>query len=153
MWLVIHIQLNHASRTMLVKQSAVMLWYKRDVNNDNDNISLYLNFNICVAAEVWISNVIPYFTVNVINYPRNECSRALPSLRWHHNGYGGVSNHQPHDCLLNRLFRHRSKKTSKLRVTGLCAGNSPGTGEFPAQRASYAENVFIWWRHHDVDIA
>ena len=60
----------------------------------------------------------------------------------------GVSNHQPHDCLLNRLFRHRSKKTSKLRVTGLCEGNSLGTGEFPAQRASNAENVSIWWRHH-----
>ena len=45
-------------------------------------------------------------------------------------------------------FRHRSKKTSKLRVTGLCVGNSPGTGEFPAQMASYAENVSIWWRHH-----
>ena len=41
------------------------------------------------------------------------------------------------------------KKTSKLRVTGLCAGNSPVTGEFPAQRASKAENVSIWWRHHD----
>ena len=35
------------------------------------------------------------------------------------------------------------KKTSKLRVTGLCAGNSPGTGEFPAQMASDAENVSI----------
>ena len=56
--------------------------------------------------------------------------------------------HQPHGCLLNRLFRRKSKKTSKLRVTGLCAGNSPGTGEFPAQMASYAENVSIWWRHH-----
>ena len=43
------------------------------------------------------------------------------------------------------------KKTSKLRVTGLCAGNSPGTGEFPAQMASYAENVSIWWRHHDLE--
>ena len=53
-----------------------------------------------------------------------------------------------HDCLLNRLFRHRSKKTSKLRVTGLCAGNSPVTGEFHAQRASNAVNVSIWWRHH-----
>ena len=28
------------------------------------------------------------------------------------------------------------------------AGNSPGTGEFPAQMASNAENVSIWWRHH-----
>ena len=70
------------------------------------------------------------------------------TLRWRHNDHAGVSNHQPHGCLLNRLFRRKSKKTSKLRVTGLCAGNSPGTGEFPAQMASYAENVSIWWRHH-----
>ena len=70
------------------------------------------------------------------------------SLRWRHNDHAGVSNHQPHGCLLNRLFGRKSKKTSKLRVTGLCAGNSPGTGEFPAQMASYAENVSIWWRHH-----
>ena len=40
------------------------------------------------------------------------------------------------------------RKKSKLRVTGLCARNSPGTGEFPAQMASYAENVSIWWRHN-----
>ena len=69
-----------------------------------------------------------------------------------HNGRDSVSNHQPHDCLLNRLFRRRSNKTSKLRVTGLCAGNSPGTGEFPAQMASNAENVSIWWRLHDLDV-
>ena len=55
----------------------------------------------------------------------------------------GVSNHEPHDCLLKRLFRRTSKKTLKLRVTGLCAGNSPMTGEFPAQKASNAENVSI----------
>ena len=34
------------------------------------------------------------------------------------------------------------KKTSKLRVTGLC------DCWFPAQMASNAENVSIWWRHH-----
>ena len=45
--------------------------------------------------------------------------------------------------------RRRSKKTSKLRVTGLCARNSPVTGEFPAKTASNAKNVSIWWRHHD----
>ena len=44
--------------------------------------------------------------------------------------------------------RRKSKKTSKIRVTGLCAGISPVTGEIPAQRASNAENVSIWWRHH-----
>ena len=69
-------------------------------------------------------------------------------LHWRPNGRNSVSNHQPHDCLFNRLFRRRSKETSKLRVTGLCAVNSPGTGEFPAQMASNAVNVSIWWRHH-----
>ena len=76
--------------------------------------------------------------------------KNMVSLRWRHNGRDSVSNHQPHDCLLKRIFRRRSKKTSKLRVTGLCAGNSPGTGEFPAQRASNAENVSIWWSHHGI---
>ena len=73
------------------------------------------------------------------------------ALRWRHNGSDSVSNHQPHGCLLTRLFRRRSKKTSKPRVTGLCAGNSPGTGEFPAQMASNAEHVSILWRHHGVN--
>ena len=52
-------------------------------------------------------------------------------LHWRHNDHGGVSNHQPRGCLLNRLFRRRWKKTSKLRVTGLCAGNSPEPVNYP----------------------
>ena len=74
------------------------------------------------------------------------------SLQWRHNGRDSVSNYQPHDCSLNRLYRRRWKETSKLCVTGLCAGNSPGTGEFPAQMASSAENVSIWWRHHGITL-
>ena len=70
------------------------------------------------------------------------------TLHWCHDERYGVSNHQRLDCLLNRLFRCRSKKTSKLRVTGLCEGNSPVNGEFPSQRASNAENDSISWRHH-----
>ena len=58
------------------------------------------------------------------------------SSQWRHNGHDSISNHQPHDCFLNRLIRRRSKKKSKLHVTGLC------------EMASYAENVSIWWRHH-----
>ena len=53
------------------------------------------------------------------------------TLRWRHNGGNSVSNHQPNDCLLNRLFGRWSKKTSKLRVTGLCVGNSPGPVNSP----------------------
>ena len=65
------------------------------------------------------------------------------TLLWRHHGLDGVSNHQPHECLLDRSFRRRSKKTSMLRATGLCAENSPETGEFPAQMASNAENAHI----------
>ena len=82
--------------------------------------------------------------------PPTPMKQHRRTLRWRQNGRDSVSNHQPHDCLLNCLFRRRSKKTSKLRVTGLCVGNSPGTGEFPAQMVSNAENVSIWWRHHDI---
>ena len=74
--------------------------------------------------------------------PQQSCP-----LRWRHNERDVVSNHQLHGCLLNRLFRPRRKNTSKLRVTCLCERNSPVTGEFPAQIASNAENVSIWWCH------
>ena len=64
------------------------------------------------------------------------------ALQWRHNEHDGVLNHQRLDCLFNYLFRRRSKKSSKLRVTGLCEGNSPVTGEFPAQGASNGEKCF-----------
>ena len=62
-----------------------------------------------------------------MTFPATQSSTWLMlwSLRWRHNGRDSVSNHQPHLCLLNRLFRRRSKKTPKLRVTGICVGNSP----------------------------
>ena len=106
-------------------------------------------------------------------FPRHDVRRNLKVYRWRvaklrswmwcptyaftiyhycdilcHNGRDGVSNHQPHDCLLNPLFRRRSNKTSKSALLTLCEGNSPVTGEFPTQRASNTENVSIWWRHH-----
>ena len=70
------------------------------------------------------------------------------ALHWRHNESDSVSNHQRLDCLLNRLFRRRSKKISKLHVPGLCEWKPQMTGGFPPQRASNAENSSIWWRHH-----
>ena len=103
----------------------------------------------------------PSYTVTNFVANDNECFEIFifavappwiaTALRWRHNGHESVSNHQPYHCLLNLLFGCTSKKTWKLRVTGLCVGNSPGTGEFAAQMASNAENVSIWWRHHGID--
>ena len=94
------------------------------------------------------------------------------SLHWRHNDHDGVSNQQPHGCLLNRLFRRRSKKTSKLRVTGLCVGNSPGPVNSP-HKGPVTRKIFtfddvimvfrlckyvntavfwpfwLWWHHFD----
>ena len=69
------------------------------------------------------------------------------SLRWRHNGRDSVSYHQPRACT-QPFIQAQIKENIKLRVTSLCGGNSPVTGEFPAQIASNAENVPIWWRHH-----
>ena len=80
----------------------------------------------------------------IVKWPRPpfqtiKLSQATP-LQWRHNGRDSVSNHQHHEFLLNR---HSASLA--------CMGNSPGTGEFPAQMASNTENVSIWWRHHDWD--
>ena len=78
---------------------------------------IFLNFTVC---SYWIidKNYTPFAPMQFL-------------LQWRRNGCNGVSKHQAHDCLLNRLFRRRSEKTSTLRVTGLCVGTSPVTGEFP----------------------
>ena len=84
-------------------------------------------------------------TVHCFPYETGICQKnqvnTSYSLQWRHNDRDGVSNHRPHHCLLGSIFRRRSK------ITGLCAGNSPVTGEFSAQMASNAEIVSIWWRH------
>ena len=67
--------------------------------------------------------------------------RHLTALQWRHNGYDDVSNHQHHDCLLKRLFRHRSKKASKLHVTGLCEGNQPVTVN-PPRKGPVTRKIF-----------
>ena len=117
----------------------------------------------CKQENFWESNFLWWYLVKCLSLCRyvgdvdcwnmtkiriiHECIQKA-SLRWRHNDHDSVSNHQPHGCLFNRLFRRRSKKTSKLRVTGLCVGNSPGPVNSP-HKGPVTENVSIWWRHHD----
>ena len=112
------------SKSMLVKRTTKRKQYaKRCIKNANGFFCAY------------------YFE----RYASYFCSKTL---HWRHNYHDGFSNHQPYDGLLNHLFRRRSKENIKApRHWPLC-GEFTGTGEFPAQKASYAENVSIWWRHH-----
>ena len=118
-------------------QMELAIIYDKDTNH-------YLN----IAGQYSPNNDSCYGCPNDRSRWRWRSRHKYVSLHLHHNGRDGVSNKEPQDCLLKHLVGRGSKKTSKLRVTGLCAGNSPGTGEFPAQMASYAENVSIGWRHH-----
>ena len=64
---------------------------------------------------------------------------GIGSLHWGHNGRDGVSNHQPHDCVLSRLFNSQIKENIKAPRHWLLCGEFTVTDEFPAQRASNAE--------------
>ena len=90
------------------------------------------------------------FILRMLIYHESKCTQYcfdFPS-RWRYNGHGSVSNHQPHHCLLSRLFGCRSKKTSKLRVTSFVRGihrrpvNSPHI--WPATRKMFPfDDVFM----------
>ena len=72
----------------------------------------------------------------------NKLSFITTTLHEHH----GVSNHAT-PLFVELIIRCKSKKTSKLRVIGLCNGNPMAISGFPSQRASNAKNVSIWRRH------
>ena len=132
--------------------SLICAWTNGCVNNREagDSRRHCAHYDVIVMSDQKVPNIdggrAPLWLLG--NSVSSAHFQVIP-LIWRHNGRDGVSNHRRLNCLLSRLFRRRSKKTSKLCVTGLCEGNSPVTGEFPAQRASNEENVSIWWRHHE----
>ena len=101
-------------------------------------------YQCCLITNQILENTFPW------SFNRNSNIFIHGTLRWRHNERDIIPNQQHLECLPTCLFRRRSKKISKLHVTGLCEGNSPVTGKFPAQRASDPENVSIWWRHHEI---
>ena len=74
--------------------------------------------------------------------------RGWMSLQWRHIGRYSVSNHQPHGCLLNRLFRRRSKKTSNSAslafVWGIHRGPVNSPHKWPVTRKMFPfDNVIM----------
>ena len=112
-----------------------------------DYIILY--FFIPKFKHIHYRKLISTCCLNLVILFMRKASCNNDALQWCHNECHGISNHQPHDCLLNCLFRPRSKKTSSPATSlAFVWGNSPVTGEFPAQRATNAKNVSSWWHHH-----
>ena len=117
-------------------------WALSDANNYSVGWRVYVMY--VYPADV----VCPFRTIATQSVLWPLWLEPTSSLQWSHNERGGVSNHRRLVRSPSRLLRRRSKKTSKLRVTGHCEGNPPATGGFPSQRVSNVENVYIWWCHH-----
>ena len=82
------------------------------------------------CAFVWV-NGIWEFSMSCAEMTMSAVDDIFCPLQRCHNGRDGVSNHQLHDCLLKRLFRHRSKNTSNHRVIGPCGWEFTGERGIP----------------------
>ena len=141
---------NHQSSASLAFVRAIHRWPLNSPRKGPVTRKMFLFGDVIIFGEnfrIWIKIALKLVLKGSIDNKSlvvqvmawcHTCDKPLPekmvpqfTLRWPHNDHYSVSNHQPHGCLLNRLFRRRWKKASKLRVTGLCVGNSPGPGNFP----------------------
>ena len=110
-----------------------------------------------VQSQDWI-----YFELHRYRMLQHNNTRTIHTLQWRHNELAGVSNHQPHECLRDRLFTRRSKKTWKLSVTGLCVWgihrapvNSPHKGPVTRKMFRFDDVIMISttvrpYEHHSV---
>ena len=157
---VVHVKAHHGETSLVAKKINPLL--KKHKIYLHFASSLHYNDVImgAIASQITSLTIVYSIVYSVADQRKHQSSASLAFVREIHRGPFiqvqikeniKAPRHWPlcGKFTGDRLFRYRSKKTSKLRVTGLCAGNSPGTGEFPAQMASYAENVSIWWRHHE----
>ena len=131
------------------------------INSFRCSLSMILAFTMSNDALIWGSRCdgavinLPQFLVGLV-FPREIFSKGV------HRDTGGAvypgkqySNIHYNDVIMSAMAsqitsltivystvysRRRSKKTSKLRVTGLYEGNSPVSDEFPSQTVSNAEN-------------
>ena len=135
----------HSNRTQVLKQ-LMFCWYMNFVSLHRKIIQA-LTHSCTFPQPCKLSN-----TKRMHLYDKAANSNLVP-MQLFYNNYNdvimGVLNHRRPDCLLNRLFKRRSKKASKLRIPGLCEGNSQVTGEIPTQRPVNPKNISISWRHHE----
>ena len=73
---------------------------------------------------------------------------TLKSFRWRHNGRGGVSNHQPHDCLLNRLYRRTSTRHQSCASLAFVWGIRRWPHKWPVtwKMFPFEDAIMVRWR-------
>ena len=104
------------------------LWFQMPCRSCNDIIMSQLE-----RSNLILSTLTLYTVRNVVDWEQYQ-----GTLRWRHNGCDSVPNHQPRHWLLNRLFRHRSKKyqssASLAFVRGIHRGSMNSPHKWPVTR-------------------
>ena len=98
-------------------------------------------YRYCLTRAIWWIHAL-YYRIG----KRNDSTKRFKDMPYHYSDVimtTIASQITSLTIVYSTVYSGRSKKTSKLRATGLCMGNSPGTGEFTAQMASNAENDVI----------
>ena len=129
---------------------SVVMWYSYEdkFTGNAPNIFPWPQFEndkLMIIASPRVNELTCINIVLMLNY------LFMKSLQWPRNERDGVSNHQRLDCLLSRLFRRRSKKTSKLRVTGLSVGNSPHKGPVTRKMFPFDDVIMYFFPEQRAD--
>ena len=142
-----------ASKATLMNMDKYIMWI-HDERLHNHNKAKH-NKTVCIFLGIYCTMIacISFVAANkvvlvVSNFFLNRHLAVSNVFKTHYNNVimSVMASQITGDRLLNRLFRRRPKKKSKLCVSGLCEGKSPVSGEFPLQRANNAEMVSIFMR-------
>ena len=109
---------------------------------------IFIQLNLTALGKYMCNNLWLFKWFWCLSFHSPKVNEGQWSLQWRHNGRNSLLKSPASPLFTQPFIQVQIKETSKLCITGLCAGNSPVTGEFPAQTASNAENVSIWWRQH-----
>ena len=112
----------------------IMAWRRPGDKPLSEPMMVCLPTHICVTRPQWVNGE-PANSSRLRDTIHASIDKfAIDPSRWRHNERDGVSNYQPYDCLLNRLFRRRYKKRQSSTSLALVRGihrwpvNSPHNG-------------------------
>ena len=102
-------------------------------------ISIIKYFNFLYISRSYFPKYSPILAPSLVHKGKNPHCEVI---------MGAMASQSTSLTIVYSTVYSKERKHQSSVLLAICAGNSPMTGEFPAQMASNAENVSIWWRHH-----
>ena len=128
---------SQQSHTLLKKRLCFTLY---QLNANNNFISILSPGPLQTQGVWWKAAVLNSATLSILVLLWEK-----HILQWRHNGRDSLSNHQPHHCLLNRLFRRRSKKHQSSAPRRIHRGPVNSPHKWPVKRKMFPfDDVMNW---------